>query len=187
MRMLIMGPPGAGKGTQGTKVAETFGIPEISTGALFRWNVANKTELGMIVSEIMNKGDLVPNSIVEALVADRLAKPDAAAGFLLDGFPRTLGQAEALNGILADLGVELDAALSLVVDSETLIARMMKRAAIEGRADDNEETIRHRFEVYAEETAPLLAFYRERGLLVEVDGLGDVDEVHGRIVTALQK
>ncbi|MDR2975329.1 MAG: adenylate kinase [Propionibacteriaceae bacterium] len=187
MRMLIMGPPGAGKGTQGKKVAEEFGIPEISTGAIFRSNVAEKTELGKVVSAIMEKGELVPDSVTVDLVADRLAKPDTAPGFLLDGFPRTVPQAEALDGILAKLGIALDAVLSLVVDGETLVQRMMKRAEIEGRADDNEETIRRRFEVYTAETEPLLALYRDRGLLVEVDGLGAVDEVHARIVAALKK
>jgi adenylate kinase len=185
--MLIMGPPGAGKGTQGKKVAEEFGIPEISTGAIFRSNVAEKTELGKVVSAIMEKGELVPDSVTVDLVADRLAKPDTAPGFLLDGFPRTVPQAEALDGILAKLGIALDAVLSLVVDGETLVQRMMKRAEIEGRADDNEETIRRRFEVYTAETEPLLALYRDRGLLVEVDGLGAVDEVHARIVAALKK
>jgi adenylate kinase len=185
--MLIMGPPGAGKGTQGKKVAEEFGIPEISTGAIFRSNVAEKTELGKVVSAIMEKGELVPDSVTVDLVADRLAKPDTAPGFLLDGFPRTVAQAEALDGILAKLGITLDAVLSLVVDGETLVQRMMKRAEIEGRADDNEETIRRRFEVYTAETEPLLALYRDRGLLVEVDGLGAVDEVHARIVAALKK
>jgi len=182
-----MGPPGAGKGTQGKKIAETFGIPEISTGAIFRTNVANQTELGKVVSAIMEKGELVPDSVTVDLVADRLAQPDTAPGFLLDGFPRTVAQAESLDQILATLDVELDAVLSLIVDGETLIQRMMKRAAIEGRADDNEETIRRRFEVYTAETAPLLALYRERGLLVEVDGLGTVDEVNARIVAALTK
>lgn len=186
MRMLIMGPPGAGKGTQGKKIAEEFGIPEISTGAIFRSNVANQTELGKIVSAIMNKGELVPDSVTVDLVADRLGQPDTEPGFLLDGFPRTIPQAEALDTILKDLGVELDAVLSLVVDGETLIQRMLKRAEIEGRADDNEETIRRRFEVYTAETEPLLALYRERGILVEVDGLGDVDEVLKRILAALR-
>ncbi|MDR2930588.1 MAG: adenylate kinase [Propionibacteriaceae bacterium] len=187
MRMLIMGPPGAGKGTQGKKVAEEFGIPEISTGAIFRSNVAEQTELGKVVSQIMEKGELVPDSVTVDLVADRLAKPDTATGFLLDGFPRTVAQAEALDGILVKLGISLDAVLSLVVNEETLIKRMAKRAQIEGRADDNEETIRRRFEVYTAETAPLLALYRDRGLLVEVDGLGEVDEVHARIIAALKK
>jgi len=187
MRMLIMGPPGAGKGTQGKLVAEGFGIPEISTGAIFRSNVANQTELGKIVSAIMEKGELVPDSVTVELVADRLGQPDTAPGFLLDGFPRTVAQAESLDGILAKLGVKLDAVLSLVVDGETLIQRMLKRAQIEGRADDNEETIRRRFEVYTAQTEPLLALYRGRGLLVEVDGLGTVDEVFARIMAALKK
>ncbi len=187
MRMLIMGPPGAGKGTQGKEVAAEFGIPEISTGAIFRSNVAEQTELGKVVAAIMEKGELVPDSVTVDLVADRLAKPDTAPGFLLDGFPRTVAQAEALDGILAKLGIKLDAVLSLVVDEETLVQRMAKRATIEGRADDNEETIRRRFEVYTAETEPLLALYRDRGLLVEVDGLGEVAEVHQRIVAALKK
>jgi len=183
--MLIMGPPGAGKGTQGKKIAAAFGIPEVSTGAIFRSNVANQTELGKVVSQIMEKGELVPDSVTVNLVADRLAQPDTAPGFLLDGFPRTVAQAESLDEILATLGVELDAVLCLKVDSETLIQRMMKRAQIEGRADDNEETIRRRFEVYIAETEPLKNLYRERGLLVEVAGEGSVDEVHDRIMAAL--
>jgi len=187
MRMLIMGPPGAGKGTQAKQVAAEFGIPAISTGDIFRSNVANQTELGKIVSEIMNKGELVPDSLTVELVADRLAQPDTAPGFLLDGFPRTLPQVESLDKILADLGIALDVVLSLVVDEDTLVARMLKRAEIEGRADDNEETIRRRFEVYAAETEPLLATYRDRGLLVEVDGLGAVDEVNARIVAAVRR
>jgi adenylate kinase len=182
-----MGPPGAGKGTQGTKVAEELGIPEISTGALFRWNIANETELGLQVKAIIDAGDLVPDSVVEALVADRLAQPDAQPGFLLDGFPRTIHQAHDLEEILAGLDMELDAAISLVVDAATLAERMKKRAAIEGRTDDTEETMRHRIEVYEHETSPLLTFYRERGLLVEVDGLGDVDTVHDRIISSLHK
>lgn len=187
MRMLIMGPPGAGKGTQGTRVATAFAIPEISTGAIFRTNVANKTELGQIVSAIMEKGELVPDSVTVDLVADRLAQPDTASGFLLDGFPRTIAQVASLDEILMALGVELDAVLSLVVDGETLVQRMMKRASSEGRADDNEETFRRRVEVYFAETEPLLSLYRDRGLLVEVGGLGTIDEVHERIMAALQQ
>jgi len=185
MQLLIMGPPGAGKGTQAKVIAQELGIPAISTGDIFRQNVANQTELGQIVSAIMAKGELVPDSVTVDLVADRLAQPDAAPGFLLDGFPRTVPQAEALDGILAKLGLELDAVLSLAVDGDTLIARMAKRAAEEGRADDNEATIRHRFEVYSAETEPLLALYRDRGQLVEIDGLGTVDEVHARLMAAL--
>ena len=185
MRMLIMGPPGAGKGTQAKKLAEGYGIPEISTGAIFRSNVANQTELGKIVSAIMESGELVPDSVTVDLVADRLGWQDAKEGFLLDGFPRTIPQAEALDAILDDLGVTLDAVVSLVVDGETLVGRMLSRAALEGRADDNEETIRRRFEVYTAQTEPLLTFYRDRGLLVEVDGLGTIDEVYSAITTAL--
>ena len=187
MRLLIMGPPGAGKGTQGKRLAEELAIPAVSTGDIFRTNVANQTELGKVVSAIMAKGELVPDSVTVDLVADRLAQPDAGAGFLLDGFPRTVVQAEALDGILAELGQRLDAVLSLVVDDETLVRRMLSRAEIEGRTDDNEDTIRRRFAVYAAETEPLLALYRERGLLVEVDGLGSVDEVLDRIIGALNQ
>ncbi|MCL2784681.1 MAG: adenylate kinase [Propionibacteriaceae bacterium] len=187
MRMLIMGPPGAGKGTQAKVIAEGFGIPEISTGAIFRYNVANQTELGKIVSAIMEKGELVPDSVTVDLIKDRLGQPDTDNGFLLDGFPRTLAQVDSLDEILASLDVELDCVLSLIVDGETLVARMLKRAEIEGRADDNEETIRRRFEVYNAETEPLLTLYRDRGLLVEVDGLGTVEEVNARIVAAIKK
>lgn len=185
MRLLIMGPPGAGKGTQGKKLAEELGIPTVSTGDIFRSNVANQTELGKIVSAIMTKGELVPDSVTVDLVADRLAQPDASTGFLLDGFPRTVGQAEALDEILTKLATQLDAVLSLVVDEETLVRRMLSRAEIEGRTDDNEETIRHRFAVYTAETEPLLTLYRDRGLLIDVDGLGSVDEVLNRLLTAL--
>jgi len=187
MRLLIMGPPGAGKGTQGKRVAEELGIPAVSTGDIFRYNVANQTELGQIVSAIMAKGELVPDSVTVDLVADRLAQPDAEVGFLLDGFPRTVGQAEALDEILANLGHQIDAVISLVVDGETLVQRMMKRAEIEGRSDDNEETIRRRLEVYTAETEPLLNLYDGRGLLVEVDGLGTMEEVQERIMDALAK
>ena len=182
-----MGPPGAGKGTQGKTVAADLGIPAISTGDIFRSNVANQTELGKVVSAIMAKGELVPDSVTVDLVADRLAQPDAASGFLLDGFPRTLPQAHSLDEILAGLGSQIDAVISMTVDQDTLVQRMLKRAELEGRADDNEETIRRRLEVYAEETEPLLQMYGARGLVVEVDGLGTVDEVHSRIVTALKK
>ncbi|MDR1448669.1 MAG: adenylate kinase [Propionibacteriaceae bacterium] len=185
MRLLIMGPPGAGKGTQGVSIAQHFGVPAISTGAIFRANVEGKTELGLVVSRLMEAGELVPDEVTVQIVASRLAEPDAAAGFLLDGFPRTVAQAEALDALLAEAGTPLDAVVSLTVDEEQLTARMLKRAEQEGRADDNEETIRRRFEVYAAQTAPLLARYSGLGLLVEVDGIGDVDEVFERIIRAL--
>ena len=187
MRLLIMGPPGAGKGTQGKTVAADFGVPAISTGDIFRTNVANKTELGQVVSAIMAKGELVPDSVTVDLVADRLAQADAAAGFLLDGFPRTLAQAQSLDEILDKLGFHIDAVISMVVDRETLVQRMLKRAEIEGRSDDNEDTIRARMAIYVEATDPLLAVYRDRGLLLEVDGIGTIDEVAGRITKALDE
>jgi adenylate kinase len=183
--MLIMGPPGAGKGTQGVLIAERFRIPAISTGAIFRDNVQRQTELGQVVSRIMESGGLVPDEVTIQIVADRLAEPDTEPGFLLDGFPRTVPQAEALDKILADLKTPLDVVLSLTVEPDLLVARMLKRAELEHRADDNEETIRKRFEVYQAETEPLLELYRRRGLLHEVDGLGEIAEVTDRVIRAL--
>jgi len=185
MRLLIMGPPGAGKGTQSATLARHFGIPPISTGAAFRAIVERQTELGRRVEEIMLAGGLVPDDVTIQIVAERLAEPDTEPGFLLDGFPRTVPQAEALDGILDRLGTPLDAVLSLVVEPELLVRRMVKRAEIEHRADDNEETIRQRFAVYREQTAPLLSLYRGRGVLTEVDGTGDVEVVGRRIIDAL--
>ena len=185
MRLLIMGAPGSGKGTQAAGIAEHYGIPAISTGAIFRSNVADRTELGIRIAEIMAAGDYVPDELTEQVVANRLAEPDAAEGFLLDGFPRTLHQVQALDAMLAQLGTQLDAVISLVVEPEELIARMLGRARTEGRADDNEQTIRRRMAVYAAETQPLLAAYRDRGLSIEVPGSGTVDEVAARITAAL--
>ena len=183
MRLLIMGPPGAGKGTQAVRIAAHLGIPTISTGEIFRSNITRGTALGVEVKRIIDAGDYVPDDITEAIVADRLSEPDCANGFLLDGFPRTIHQVEALNRILGDNG--LNAVISLDADMEPLVARMLKRAEIENRPDDNETTIRHRMEVYCEATRPLLAHYREAGLIVAVDGNGTVDEVTNRIAAAL--
>ena len=185
MRLLIMGAPGAGKGTQASGIAEHYGIPAISTGAIFRSNVAQRTELGQRIEKIMACGDYVPDELTEQVVAKRLEESDAEGGFLLDGFPRTLHQVKALDKMLADHGHQLDAVISLVVDPEELIGRMLKRAEIEGRSDDNEQTIRHRMEVYLAETKPLLDEYDERDLLVKVDGVGEIDEVAKRITDAL--
>ncbi|MFB9620249.1 adenylate kinase [Brooklawnia cerclae] len=187
MRLLIMGAPGAGKGTQARGIADHYGIPAISTGDIFRANVRDKTPLGQQVEAILGRGDYVPDELTEQIVADRLAQPDAAAGFLLDGFPRTLHQLAALDETLAADGQALDAVLSLVVDPEDLIARLLHRAEIEGRADDNEETIRHRMDVYTSDTKPLLDNYGDRGLLVEVDGDGTIEEVGARLVAALDE
>ncbi len=183
MRLLIMGPPGAGKGTQAVRIAAHLGIPTISTGEIFRSNITRGTAMGLKVKRIIDAGDYVPDDVTEAIVADRLAEPDCARGFLLDGFPRTMHQVEALDRILGANG--LNAVLSLEADTEPLVARMLHRAEIENRPDDNETTIRHRMQVYAEETEPLLAHYREAGLLVEVDGDGTMDEVTDRIAAVL--
>ncbi|CEG89106.1 adenylate kinase [Propionibacterium freudenreichii] len=185
MRLLIMGAPGAGKGTQAVGIAKHYGVPAISTGDMFRDNVKNGTPLGKQVDAIMKAGDFVPDELTEQIVADRLDQPDAQGGFLLDGFPRTMHQVDALDDYLDKHGHSLDAVISLDVDPEDLIARLLKRAELEGRADDNEETIRHRMEVYTSSTAPLLDAYKSRGLLVAVDGNGTVDEVGARIAAAV--
>lgn len=185
MRLIIMGPPGAGKGTQAARIAERYSIPAISTGDIFRRNLAEGTPLGEKAKTYMEAGEYVPDEVTNAMVADRLAQPDARGGWLLDGYPRTLAQVDALDGILADASVELDAVLELVVDTDVVVQRLLKRAEIEGRADDNAETIRRRMEVYTTETAPLTKAYSQRGLLTKVDGLGDIDEVTDRIFDAL--
>jgi len=184
--MLIMGPPGAGKGTQATAIADRYQIPAISTGQMFRAHIAAQDELGMEISRIIAAGEYVDDEITNAVVDARLHEEDAQNGFLLDGYPRTLAQVAALDEILAaDFHGKLDVVLSLVADPDELVGRLLKRAEIEGRADDNEETIRHRMAVYADETEPLLAVYRERGMLLEVDALGEIDEVSDRIAVAL--
>jgi adenylate kinase len=185
MRLIIMGPPGAGKGTQAARIAERYSIPAISTGDIFRRNLAEGTPLGEKAKAYMEAGEYVPDEVTNAMVADRLDQPDARGGWLLDGYPRTLAQVDALDGILANASVELDAVLELVVDTDVVVQRLLKRAEIEGRADDNAETIRRRMEVYIDETAPLTEAYAERGLLTQVDGLGDIDEVTDRIFDAL--
>ncbi|WP_420174573.1 adenylate kinase [Luteococcus sp. OSA5] len=185
MRLLIMGAPGAGKGTQAKLIANHYRIPAISTGAIFRANIAAKTPLGMRVQQLISAGEFVPDVITTAVVAKRLLENDALDGWLLDGYPRTTDQVEALDIILEDQRQHFDCVLSLEVDPEVLVERLVKRAEIEGRADDNEETIRRRMEVYREETEPLMNIYRERGLLVSVDGQGSVDEVAERIFAAI--
>ena len=185
MRLIIMGPPGAGKGTQASRIAERYSIPAISTGDIFRRNLAEGTPLGQQARTYMDAGEYVPDEVTNNMVADRLGQVDAAQGWLLDGYPRTLAQVGALADILADSGTALDAVVELVVDSEVVIDRLLKRAEIEGRADDNADTIRRRMEIYLAETAPLTDAYSERGLLRQVDGMGTVDEVTGRIFAAL--
>ena len=185
MRLLIMGPPGAGKGTQAAIIGEHYGIPAISTGNIFRLAITNRTKLGERIKRIIADGGYVPDSLSVQVVVDRLKEEDAKGGWLLDGFPRTLGQVQALDEELDAHGFTLKAVVSLTADEDAIVDRMLKRAEIEGRPDDNEETIRHRMEVYHEQTDPLLDIYRERGMLVEVDGMGTVDEVSARVLAAL--
>jgi len=185
-RLLLLGPPGAGKGTQATRLIDTVGVPHISTGDMLREAVAAGTEVGKQAKAIMDAGQLVSDEVVIAIARDRLSKPDAKRGYVLDGFPRTLAQAEALDGMLAELAAPLEACLAITVDTEAVVARLLQRADVEGRADDKEETIRERMSVYEAQTAPLLAYYGERGLRVEIDGMGSVDEVAERIREALR-
>ena len=184
-RMLIVGPPGAGKGTQAARITSTYGIPDISTGDIFRENIKNQTPLGVQVKAIVDAGDYVPDTLTNELVKNRLEQPDAQSGFLLDGYPRTLDQVRYLDELLESKGQKLEAVIQLVADQDEIVSRLTKRAKEQGRADDSEEAIRHRQQVYLRETSPLIDVYRDRGLLVEVDGLGDVDEVAGRIKAAL--
>jgi len=185
MRAILLGPPGAGKGTQAARLSAHFEIPAISTGDIFRANAKGGTELGQQAQGYMDAGLLVPDSVTNAMVKDRLAQPDAAAGFLLDGYPRNTEQAVELDAMLTSLASHLDAAIELTADLDEVTKRLLKRAQIEGRADDTEEVIRTRLEVYALSTAPLTAFYAGRGVLVQVDGLGEIDEVTERLIAAL--
>jgi adenylate kinase len=185
LRLVVLGPPGAGKGTQAVRLARRFGCGEVATGDIFRANVASGTELGRVAQEYMDRGDLVPDEVVIAMVMDRLAARDCQLGFVLDGFPRTVNQAEALDRRLVELGTPLDAALSFDVTEEELLRRLAGRAAAERRSDDAEQTIRHRLEVFAAKTRPLIDYYRHRRLLTMVDGVGRVEEVTGRILGGL--
>ena len=185
MRLILMGPPGAGKGTQASFVADSFGVPAISTGDIFRANVSQGTPLGLEAKKYMDAGDYVPDDVTNRMVQSRLDEPDAEPGFLLDGYPRTLAQGEELDGMVAHSGHRLDAAVVIIADRDELVSRLLKRARIEGRTDDTEDVIRRRQEVYAEQTEPLIEVYRARGIVVEVDGMGEVDEVTERVLAAL--
>jgi len=187
MRLLIMGPPGAGKGTQAGLIAEHYRIPAISTGDIFRAMKTADTPLAHQVRAIMDSGGYVSDEVTNAIVLERLTQPDCANGFLLDGYPRTLDQVKTLDAALDTKGTRLDAVVSLLADVDEVVSRLLKRAQIEGRSDDNEDTIRIRLREYAEKTAPLLDVYRQEGILVEVDGLGPIDEVSARLFEALDK
>ncbi|MEK9663561.1 MAG: adenylate kinase [Candidatus Nanopelagicales bacterium] len=185
MRLIIMGPPGAGKGTQAVVVAKSLGVPHISTGDIFRANVSEGTDLGREAKRYMDAGEYVPDSVTNAMVRDRISHDDCRPGFLLDGYPRTLEQVSELDMMLQSDGLSIDRAIELTVNTDEVVERLLKRAQDQGRADDTAEVIRRRLEVYAEQTAPLIAVYAERGLLVQVDGMGEVDEVTGRILAAV--
>lgn len=184
-RLLLIGPPGAGKGTQAQRLSEALGVPAISTGDIFRMHLRNETELGLKAKAFMDAGDNVPDSLTNDLVSDRLSQPDAAAGFLLDGYPRTIDQVRALDEFLAAQGTSMDAVVELVAEPDVVVERLKKRALDQGRADDDEAVVRHRLEVYAQQTAPLIGVYAERGLLAKVDGIGEIAEVTERIESAL--
>jgi adenylate kinase len=185
LRLLLIGPPGAGKGTQAARLSAAYDIPAVSTGDIFRENVKNGTELGVKAKTFMDAGQYVPDALTNDLVRDRLQQPDAADGFLLDGYPRTLQQVEELDDILGVSGTGLDAVIVLEADTDEVVRRLLKRSEEQGRSDDTEEVIRKRLDVYAEQTAPLVEVYESRGLVVTVDGLGEIDEVTGRIIAAL--
>lgn len=185
-RILLLGPPGAGKGTQAARLIERLEVPHISTGDMLRAAVAAGTEVGLRAKAVMESGQLVSDEIVIEIAEQRLGEEDARRGFVRDGFPRTLAQAEALDRLLARLGTPLQRCVSIIVDEEAVVGRLVKRAEIEGRADDNEATIRERMKVYDEQTAPLVDHYRRQGLLVEVDGMGEVAEVTERLLRALE-
>ena len=185
--VVLMGAPGAGKGTQAKLLQEAIGLPQVSTGDLFRANLKNQTELGQLAQTYMDKGELVPDHVTVAMVQDRLSQPDCAQGAILDGFPRTTAQAEALDQLLANIDGEISIVPYIKVDEEVLVQRLINRGKIEGRADDNEETIRTRMQVYQEETAPLLAYYRNRGLLVEINGEQSVEAVQQDLAQSIRE
>jgi adenylate kinase len=185
MRYLIMGPQGVGKGTQAALLAKHYGIPTISTGDIFRFNLQNKTPLGLEAATYMEKGELVPDELTNRIVEDRLKQDDAEGGWILDGFPRNAAQVEALDTIMQNNGMSLDAVIALDADRDVLLDRMQKRAQIEGRADDTPQAIAERLSIYDSETKPLLDIYRSRSLLVEVDGVGEIDDITADIVSKL--
>ncbi|MCT2007222.1 adenylate kinase [Micrococcus lylae] len=184
-RMLIMGPPGSGKGTQAARIADKLGIVAISTGDIFRHNVKEMTPLGVEAKRYIDNGDFVPDEVTNRMVADRIAQPDASSGFLLDGYPRTAGQVEALDSMLKDSGHALSVVVELTVPDEELVARLLKRAEIEGRADDTEDVITHRLDLYHQETAAVIESYQDRGIVTRVDGTGQVDDVTERLLQAV--
>lgn len=181
MKLVLLGPPGAGKGTQASVLSEKLGVPHISTGDLFRSNIEAQTDLGIAAKEYLDSGNLVPSDITVNMVRSRLSEADTAGGFILDGFPRSVEQGDALEAILGESGSKLDAVLSFRIDEDAVVERMLAR----GRADDTEAVIRNRLSVYRDETEPLLAYYTDRGQLITIDAVGTVEEINGRALEAL--
>ncbi|ACV08272.1 adenylate kinase [Jonesia denitrificans] len=190
-RIVLLGPPGAGKGTQAARLAQELGVEAISTGDIFRANIKGGTELGRLAQEYTAKGELVPDSVTNAMVKDKLTsmvgEDPARLGFILDGYPRNVAQVAELDNILEEIGVTVDGAVELTADNDIVVERLLKRAEIEGRQDDTEPVIRHRLDVYAQQTAPIAQVYLERGRLVQVDGIGDIDEVTARLIKSLEQ
>jgi len=186
MRLILFGPPGAGKGTQAVAISEAFSLPHIATGDIFRDNVRNETDLGRQAKEYMDQGALVPDDVVIAMVDERLTRDDVSDGFLLDGFPRTVAQAKALDEVLTGHGTAVDAVLRLLVDDEELVSRLLQRAQEQGRSDDTREVVQTRLQVYREETEPLVDRYRQQGVLHEIDGQGSIDEVRERVLDTVR-
>ncbi|HEV7275079.1 MAG TPA: adenylate kinase [Devosiaceae bacterium] len=187
MRLILLGPPGAGKGTQAKVLVDTYGIPQLSTGDILRSAIADRTPMGLAAKEVMDRGDLVSDEIVNGIVSERLDAEDCKAGFVLDGFPRTIAQADALDEMLTEKGMALDAVVEITADADVLVERIAKRARESGtaRGDDNEEVLRKRLEVYRESTAPLVDYYRSKGLLKTVDGMQPMEEVTAAIRRAV--
>ncbi|MDC9824738.1 adenylate kinase [Devosia sp. ZB163] len=187
MRLILLGPPGAGKGTQAKVLIDSYGIPQLSTGDILRSAIAAKTPMGLAAKEIMDRGDLVSDEIVNGIVSERLDQEDCKAGFVLDGFPRTIPQAEALDEMLTDKGMQLDAVVEITAEPDILVQRIAKRAKESGvaRGDDNEEVLRNRLNVYREQTAPLVEYYRGKSILKTVDGMQPVEEVTAAIRRSL--
>ncbi|MFP7697194.1 adenylate kinase [Trueperella sp. LYQ143] len=185
-RLVIVGPPGAGKGTQANAISENFNVPWVSTGQVFREAIASGSDLGTLLASYIEAGNLVPDELTDRVVANRLDQMGKSSGFLLDGYPRTLSQVDALDVMLADRDQQLDAVIELQIPDEAIIGRLLRRAELENRADDTEEVIRHRIEVYHNSTRPLLEVYRNRGLVVAVDGMGSIADVEQRLIAQLR-